>query len=340
MLPGERGKRAVVAGAVDVRDRHVREARAGERVAIGAAAAADEDGHAGLDHAFGQKTLQGPDGRNCCAGRPRVDPRGRAGTRRVGGLPPPRASTGAGAPDRARHARRRAGQGVRWTEGARARPSLPARRAGRCLRRTSGIAPLELARTGAPAAIASASTMPNCSSQSGVGRLPSTTHDAAANTDGISEWAPTGSRRGRRGRAQRRTAGDGRAPGRRRRSAAGVNARGWPGRGSRRSAPSPRRACRERRRDARHRERLARCGTARRPHRDRTRRSSHQRLLRAAGSGVHAQWPRGRGLCGREQRDGTHDPGRRGTCPGTGSSPTRSARAGSRAAPSVPPAGR
>ncbi len=51
---------------------------------------------------------------------------------------------------------------------------------------TSGIAPDELATMGAPAAMASASTRPNCSSQVGIGRLASTTHDADANTEGIS----------------------------------------------------------------------------------------------------------------------------------------------------------
>ena len=42
--------------------------------------------------------------------------------------------------------------------------------------------PAALARIDAPDASASASTMPNCSSQSGIERLPRTTHEAAAKT--------------------------------------------------------------------------------------------------------------------------------------------------------------
>jgi hypothetical protein len=64
--------------------------------------------------------------------------------------------------------------------------------------RTSGIAPLEVVTMSSPAAIASAKTRPNCSSQKARGRsngcsgavaedsLPSSSAEAAAKTAGIS----------------------------------------------------------------------------------------------------------------------------------------------------------
>ena len=57
-LPAEGRERAVVAGVVDVRDRDVREAGGRERVAVGAAAAGDEHGHAALDHALVEQALR------------------------------------------------------------------------------------------------------------------------------------------------------------------------------------------------------------------------------------------------------------------------------------------
>ncbi len=51
-----------------------------------------------------------------------------------------------------------------------------------------GIAPLAQASTGVPAAIASTSTIPNCSSQPRTGRLPRTMQEAAAKRAGICSY--------------------------------------------------------------------------------------------------------------------------------------------------------
>ena len=70
-----------------------------------------------------------------------------------------------------------------------------------------GIAPVEVAITGSPAAIASTSTMPNCSSENQVGMLPSTRQEAAHRPTASRRTAPRGGTPpGRRARARPRGA--------------------------------------------------------------------------------------------------------------------------------------